>query len=363
MIAHVITNFDKKGGAEGLLIRHLLSSQVKDILLVSLMKISDEMAQQIPKSVKLVQLDSRNLITMFISALKLNRVLKDNGVTNLVCWMYHANVIGCLSKLFDRRVNIIWNVRHSLDDLPGEKFSTKLAIRLGLLLSWRASKVVFCAVRSMEQHIGIKYCNAEKAVYIPNGFIFDEKSENKKIHAKNKKKVIIGAMGRFHSSKDYETLFKALKIVQDAKYEFIIRLAGHDMVQDNQNLTALVKGNGIFSQNVEYFGFQKFVSEFYSEIDFFVLASKTEGFPNVLVEAAYSGCLCIASDAGDSARILSNKARIFPIRDFDKLAAILTKYFSSDGKTIEDNIKEDMRHVIGSFSISKFNSRLTELYK
>jgi glycosyltransferase involved in cell wall biosynthesis len=363
MIAHVITNFDKKGGAEGLLIRHLSSSQPKDIMLISLMKISDEMARQIPKCVRLVQLDSRNSITMLISAIKLNRIAKDHGITNMVCWMYHANVIGCLSKLFNPRVNIIWNVRHSLDDFQGEKFSTKLAIWLGCLLSWRVNKVVFCAMRSMEQHIEINYCNAKKAVYIPNGFIFDEKPKNKAVLANNKKKIIIGAMGRFHPSKDYETLFKALKIVQDAKYEFIIRLAGHDMVQDNQNLTALVEENGIFSHNVEYFGFQKHISEFYSDIDVFVLASKTEGFPNVLVEAAYNGCLCIASDAGDSERILSNKARIFPIRDFNRLATILIKYFSSDKKTIEDNIKEDIRHVIGSFSIKKFNSRLTEIYK
>ncbi|MDG2448809.1 MAG: hypothetical protein P8M34_04205, partial [Saprospiraceae bacterium] len=64
MIAHVITNFEKRGGAEGLLIRHLSTLKNSDIVLISLMKISANMARQIPQSIELVELDSKNALTM-----------------------------------------------------------------------------------------------------------------------------------------------------------------------------------------------------------------------------------------------------------------------------------------------------------
>ena len=85
MIAHVITNFESRGGAEGLLIRHLCTLKNTDLILISLMKISANMAGQIPETVKLVELDSKNALTMFLSVFKLNKVLKENGVSNLIC--------------------------------------------------------------------------------------------------------------------------------------------------------------------------------------------------------------------------------------------------------------------------------------
>ncbi len=361
MIAHVITNFENRGGAEGLLIRHLCTLKNTDLILISLMKISANMASQIPETVKLVELDSKNALTMFLSVFKLSKVLKENGVSNLVCWMYHANIVGSLSKLFDHKTNIIWNVRHSLDDFAGEKFSTKLAIKLGRFLSWRANRIVFCATRSLDQHILIKYCDSRKCIHIPNGFIFNYQYENKH-NAIRDKKVVIGATGRFHPSKDYLTLFKALRLAQDSGFLFELRLAGQDMNVLNDNLVALIKEAGLLLKHVTFFGFQEDVMKFYKEIDVFISASKTEGFPNVLVEAASCGCLCIASNAGDSALILSNERRIFPIRDYKKLAETLSYYLSCDEIEWSSDIDKDIEHIVDSFSIDKFNKSLVACY-
>ncbi len=360
MIAHLITNFEKMGGAEGLLLRHLATVAGQDFMLISLMKISDEMARQLPGSVRVVALDSQNALTMLLSAIKLSKILKENRVTSMVCWMYHANIVGALSKVFDTSVNVIWNVRHSLDDLPGEKFSTKLAIRLGKFFSWRASNIIFCAMRSLDQHIAINYCDIKKAVYVPNGFIFDDNLNYEKTRRKDKK-VVIGAAGRFHTSKDYPTLFKAIKIIQDAGLSFELRLAGSNMVAENKSLVTLIEKIGLFSENIKYVGFAENIDEFYSGIDLFILASKTEGFPNVLVEAAYGGCFCIASNVGDVEKIMSDGDRIFPIGDYVALANLVENFFDLDMGAVERLILKDAAHVIGNFSIDTFNKRLMGL--
>ena len=362
MIAHLITNFESKGGAEGVLIRHLSTISDNEILVVSLMKFSREMTDQLPASVTVIELCSENAITMFRSAAKLRKILRIHNVTNMVCWMYHANIIGAIATLLDGKINIIWNVRHSLDDHNGEKSSTKIAIWLGRFFSWRASKVVFCALRSLDQHVAIKYCSRHKAAYIPNGFLFNRVANNAKIRQKNGK-LVIGAAGRFHPSKDYPTLFRAVKILQDAGVPYTLRLAGSCMEFENRSLVSLVANIGLFSENVEYFGFQEDVTAFYSDIDVFILSSKTEGFPNVLVEAAYCGCFCIASNVGDSKTILSDVGRIFPVRDHERLSAIVFLYLTLGEIEVQNVVQKDISYMIDNFSMRKFNERLLALYK
>jgi glycosyltransferase involved in cell wall biosynthesis len=362
LIAHFITNFESRGGAEGLLIKHLSTVSGQNIILISLMNISSNLAKQLPESIRLFALNSNSAITMALSAIKLSKILKENRVTSMICWMYYANIVGALSRVFDTSLNVIWNVRHSLDDLPGENYTTRFAIRLGQLFSWRASSVVFCAMRSLDQHVAINYCDSKKAVYIPNGFIFSDKLKNKKRNTQNKT-VVIGSAGRFHPSKDYPTLFNAIKIIQDAGLPFELRLAGRDMIAENKSLVSLIDKTGLLPEKIKYLGFIEDVVEFYRSVDLFILSSKTEGFPNVLVEATYGGCICIASNVGDVAKIVSNSERIFTVGDYVSLADLVSKYFDLDMCAIEELSLKETEHVVSNFSIYTFNNRLMSLVK
>ena len=69
-----------------------------------------------------------------------------------------------------------------------------------------------------------------------------------------------------------------------------------------------------------------------------------------------------ASNAGDSALILSNKNRIFPIKDYKKLAEILSYYLSCEETELSINIHTDHKHIVDNFSIAKFNESLVACY-
>jgi hypothetical protein len=93
---------------------------------------------------------------------------------------------------------------------------------------------------------------------------------------------------------------------------------------------------------------------FYSSIDLLVLSSKTEGFPNVLVEAVGYSIPSFSTDVGDAKTIINNDAHISPAGNPELLAKNILQFI---GKSEEERymaIKETHDHVVRRFSMDKF---------
>ncbi len=85
-------------------------------------------------------------------------------------WMYHGNIAASAGCLFAKSpVAVMWNIRHSLEDLKKEKRLTAAVIRAGSFLSSRADRVVYNALSSARKHQAAGYSRGN-AVTIPNGF-------------------------------------------------------------------------------------------------------------------------------------------------------------------------------------------------
>ena len=76
--------------------------------------------------------------------------------------------------------------------------------------------------------------------------------------------------------------------------------------------------------------------KFYREIDFFILSSKTEGFPNVLAEAGGAGCITFSTDVGDASKIINNEDRIVSVGDAAALTKILFRYLNKSGEELKE---------------------------
>lgn len=359
MIFHVITNFTELGGAESALIKIINHSGDDSVTLVSLMSTSEEMLKKIShRNCNVISLKAKNFLSLIISAFKLRSLIKHKNPNKVFSWMYHANAISAFACLLSRKnVDLFWGVRHSLDDYQGEKISTKLAIQIGKCLNFIPKKVIHCSRKSQLQHEIFGYNAVIKSVYIPNGYHFKELIKRDFSCSK----VIIGAAGRFHKAKDYKTLFLAAKSLKYRKLSFELRICGRNMLASNEELKSIILESGLSLTDVTLLGEVTDMVSFYSGIDIFVLSSKTEGFPNVLAEAAAQGCAVFSTDVGDAPYIINNSDHVVAICDAEDLSK---RIYDFTRKSIEDKQQiaaATTDHVRKNFSITAIARRFSEL--
>ncbi|WP_371192559.1 glycosyltransferase [Glaciecola sp. SC05] len=353
---HIITNFSQVGGAEKMLARVINASCNQEHLVLSLLSVSDSVKSLLPPNVNVVSLDSKSVLGLILSIVRLVPYL--NGAKKVFCWMYHAHAIGTLSYLISRSTSpLIWNVRHSLDNIKSESFSTKVAIKLGKLLGRIPNKVIYCSKRAQEQHLHYGYSPFSSAVYIPNGYIFED------FVPKNfaVSKLVIGAAGRFHVAKDFATFFEVAGRLQRIYPNVFVEVAGRNVDYDNPAVSAWIDEFHVVRSRLVLHGELSQMSDFYKRIHFFALTSITEGFPNVLAEASSFGCICISTDVGDASVIVKDSNRVVPIKGTSEMVGSFTKLFSMTSLQLNELSEDAAKDMRSRFDIKLISKQIMEV--
>lgn len=356
---HVITNFTELGGAENTLIK-LINASDNDSkhTIISLMDVSPALISKINRFIEVVALRASNPLKIAWSVLKVKKYLsKCEYVTYVYSWMYHANLVVALSYVISSvKFPLVWGVRHSLDDYDGEKFTTKLVIRLSLMVSRIPHYTAHCSKNSMQQHLAIGYGQASTSIYIPNGYEF----KKFKRRSFNPDAFVFGAAGRFHDSKDYRTLFEATAPILISNKEYKLRLAGRGMTPCNTVVNQYMKEFLVPSEQVELLGEVFDMPSFYQSIDFFILSSKTEGFPNVLAEASGYGCISFSTDVGD-AKLIIGSERIVEIKNSRGLTLLLEEYISKEPRELMQISQKTSKTIQNTYDINIISSKFFSL--
>lgn len=360
LTCHVITNFSELGGAESALIRLINQScENSPILIISLMGTSSDVTKKVKHpDCEFKALGAKGAIAMLFSVFKLVSLLITYKPIKIYSWMYHANAISALAcLLIFRKIPLIWGVRHSLDDYEGEKKSTKIAIQLGRLFKFVPHKVIYCSRKAQNQHEQFGYNSRQKSIYIPNGYSFGVLKPRRFNH----NPIIIGAAGRYHAAKDYGTLFRAVKHLKKQNLNIDLRICGRGMDYENEELVNLIIDSGLSPSEVNLLGEVRAMAKFYEEIDLFILSSKTEGFPNVLAEAAAQGCAVFSTDVGDAPYIINNDDHIVAVKDPMALAECIYSFIKKPLVVKQQAIALTSQHVRNNFCIANIAKRFSEV--
>ena len=98
-------------------------------------------------------------------------------------------------------------------------------------------------------------------------------------------------------------------------------MVGVNVAPANRGLVQLAQHLGI-GDRVHMLGLRSDIQSILGGFDLFVLASAFgESCPTVLIEAMACGVRCVATDVGDSARIIGDTGKIVPVRNAAALAA------------------------------------------
>ena len=138
---------------------------------------------------------------------------------------------------------------------------------------------------------------------IPNPIVYplllsNERSVRPNSVILQNKKVIL-ASGRLHRFKQFDLLIRAFSQIKDKYLDWNLIILGDGEERDSLDkiLIDLEIGDRVYLP-----GSVGNISEWYERADLFVLSSRAEGFPNVLLEAMTYGVPCISFDCNTGPR-------------------------------------------------------------
>ncbi len=172
-----------------------------------------------------------------------------------------------------------------------------------------------------------------KCIYNPlnkNEIIKKSKKKTFKVFKKKKSLKIIN-IGRFVDQKDQITILRALSLIRN-KINFEFVLVGRGILKEN--LLNFVYENKL-QNNVKFINFHQNPYSFLRQSDLFVLSSKFEGLPNVLLESATLKKYIISTDCptGPKEILINGKGgTLYKIGDYKKLAYHLLNFKKNQSK-------------------------------
>ena len=133
---------------------------------------------------------------------------------------------------------------------------------------------------------------------------------------------LLGCVGRFHPVKGHDILLESLTILTASDLNWRCLLVGRDLDENNDWLTESIAARGLEGL-VYQMGSRDDIPTIMNALDLHVLASRSEGFPNVLAEAMACGTVCASTDVGDAAEIVLSVDSLCRPNAPDELANII----------------------------------------
>jgi len=231
-------------------------------------------------------------------------------------WMYHGNLFAHLARLFSPKSKVFLCIRQSLEDLKGEKKLTKAIITLDAKLSKQADKIIYNSYAGQRDHEGYGYAQG-KGIVLPNGFDTHRFHPQKDAHQTlcaslhiDPQSLLIGIIGRSHPVKDHATFIQAAELLSHPNAHFILIGEGVNRLEIPPSLQT----------KMHLLDLREDIPFLTAALDILTSCSLSEGLPNTLCEAMACGILCIATDVGDSKRIMGDTGILIPVRSPQALA-------------------------------------------
>lgn len=133
---------------------------------------------------------------------------------------------------------------------------------------------------------------------------------------------VVGNVGRLHPDKDQATLISAFsRALPNLPPGAMLAIMGEGRLE--QALRAQVADMGIETA-VRFLGQVERGRRYFKAFNVFALTSDHEPFGMVLLEAMVAGLPVIASDCGGAREVVDDAGMLFPLRDIESLAGIMS---------------------------------------
>ena len=359
-ICHLITSLDV-GGAETSLFR-LLSALDRDRFSCSAISLIEPglVGRRIRElGVPVRSLGLRRGAVSPAALLKLTRRLRQDRPDIVMTWLYHADLAGLLAGRLARVPAIVWNLRASNMDMSRYHALSGWTLWLCARLSHLPAAVVVNSESGRAYHSQIGY-RPREWVLIRNGVdpaqFKPDAAAREEVRVElglRQEDLLIGLVARLDPTKDHDNFLAAARMVAQQDRSVHFALAGRGAGSDNLRLAAGVEGPP-FSGRVHLLGEREDMPRLTAAFDIACSASRSEAFPNTVAEAMACEVVCVATDAGDSAKILGETGIGVPPGNPDALSQGLLRAIALKPSERQAWGSAARERVIQHFSLDRF---------
>ena len=193
--------------------------------------------------------------------------------------------------------------------------------------------------------------SANKIHIIPNPLCIDANSNR----ALNKESIIL-AVGRLHKDKQFDLLIEAYA---SSNVMWPLYIIGEG--EERSFLESKIRNLGL-NNRVFLLGNNTEIDRLYARASIFILSSRTEGFPNVLLEAMSFGCACISTncDYGPSEIINSGIDGILVDNGIHSAMSDAIKNLVKDNQLVS-GLGSNARKRVKAFDIDRIAQKWLEI--
>ena len=301
----------------------------------------------------------------------LPRAMANEPCSLLQCWMYHAEVMGAVSRLRGARAPQVWTLRQSRLSADVNSFTTRLLMRVS---AWSSRQVPAAIVSgshaALDAHRAIGY-RAPVMLTIHNGVDVAQFLPDLEARARRRatwrldpQTIAIGYLARVSPVKAHHDLLAAAArlVATPGLPSWRVVLVGKGTAPEDEPLATMIR-TARLETHVVSAGVDEDPAAALAGLDIAVSSSHGEGFPNAVAEGLATGLPTVATDVGDTRALLGDSPYLVPPAQPERLAAAiaaLLRLHASERRALGDSLR---RRVERNFRIDDAIDAYAELYR
>lgn len=309
-------------------------------------------------------------LASFFEFVRLVRLIARLSPDVVQTWLYHADLIGGLAARLAGCRRVVWGIRTS-------SLSPALNSRFTLMIAWLCARlsgilpmaIATCSVEAAKEHKRMGYAPAKFHV-IPNGFDLGayapdiaKRQELREEWGVARDELLFGCVARWDPYKDHPNLLQALSEVAARGRPVRCVFVGGGLTAKNPVLTGLLSKYNL-NGSVVLAGSRGDIPAVMNALDFHILPSASEAFPNVVAEAMACGTPCVVTDVGDAAVIVGDTGWVVPPKTPVLLAAAIEEARNGFGGENDAKRRIQARQRIkDNFSLEKMTRAYRQLWE